>query len=152
MTANEIFNFRKFTDGIDTSGLVSEDQLRALSQQGYVAVVNLLPDEHEYAIKHERELVESQGMQYHYRPVDFAAPSDEDYDWYETTLQALPAGTSLVHCAANYRVSAFSSIYAYRNLGWSRRKASAFVSDVWDPGEHPVWKAFVDKWMPGQDS
>lgn len=152
MPANEIYNFKEFTADIDTSGLVSEAQLCSLSGEGYVAVVNLLPDDSEYAIENERSIIESQGIEYHYRPVDFAAPSESDFKWFEATVQNLPRGTSLIHCAANYRVSAFSAIYAYRNLGWSAQEAYSFIADIWDLAEHSVWGNFVGQWVPKGNS
>ena len=49
----------------------------------------------------------------------------------------------MLHCAANYRVSAFYSIYAVRNLGWTHQQAYEFMGDIWDLDEYPVWKSFV---------
>jgi hypothetical protein len=48
-----------------------------------------------------------------------------------------------VHCAANYRVSAFYSLYALRKGRIDEKEADAIVRDVWDPAEHPVWAAFI---------
>jgi hypothetical protein len=45
------------------------------------------------------------------------------------------------HCAANYRVSAFVSIYGQRYLGWSAEKAQALIDQLWQPNE--VWQAFI---------
>ena len=143
MPVKNFYNFRTFTESIDTAGLLSEEQLSGLSADGYAAVVNLLPQESEYAIAGEREIIESQEIEYHYRPVDFAAPTEDDFAWFESTLKQLPSGNTLIHCAANFRVSAFSSLYAHRNLGWSADQVEAFIADVWDLSEHPVWKRFV---------
>lgn len=147
MPVNESYNFKEFVSGIDTSGVVGAKRLAALSEESYVAVVNLLPDDSEYAVNNEKEIVEVQQLGYHYRAVDFAAPSVEDYEWFEVTVKSLPKGKSLIHCAANCRVSAFSSIYAFRNLGWTAAEAMRFISEVWDLEEHPVWNVFVESWV-----
>lgn len=147
MSVSESYNFKAFASGIDTAGVVGAKRLAKLSEESYVAVVNLLPDESEYAVTNEKEFVESQQIEYHYRPVDFACPGDNDYEWFEATVKNLPAGKALIHCAANYRVSAFSSIYAFRNLGWSAARAKGFIAQVWDLEEHPAWSAFVNAWI-----
>lgn len=149
MSAQNAYNFRRFTDSIDTCGVVGEENTEGLGGEQYVAVVNLLPEDSEYANTRERQTVEAQGLAYHYRPVDFAAPSTQDFQWYEATVNDLPQGKVLIHCAANYRVSAFSAIYAFRNLGWSAEQARRFVADVWDVSEHPVWERFLNDWLAG---
>lgn len=145
--ASESYNFKAFVSGIDTAGVVGAERLATLSEESYAAVVNLLPDDSEYAVTNEKDIIESQQLEYHYRAVDFAAPSDEDYEWFESTVKNLPAGKSLIHCAANYRVSAFSSIYAFRNLGWSYTEAKRFISQVWNLEEHTAWNTFVESWI-----
>jgi hypothetical protein len=45
----------------------------------------------------------------------------------------------MVHCAANYRVSAFYAIYARRNLGWSDKDANVHITSIWNPAEHDPW-------------
>ena len=44
-----------------------------------------------------------------------------------------------VHCAANYRVTAVFGYYAMRNLGWTEAQWDAFITDVWNISEFPVW-------------
>lgn len=97
----------------------------------------------------KKKIIEGQNLNYHYRAVDFASPSEEDYVWFEATVGSLPEGKSLFHCAANYRVSAFSSIYAFRNLNWSEKQAREFISEVWDIEEHPAWNTFVNACIAG---
>jgi hypothetical protein len=46
-----------------------------------------------------------------------------------------------VHCAANYRVSAFVSIYGELRLGWTPAEAEAHARRLWSPNE--VWLAFL---------
>ena len=58
------YNFRRISERLTTSGIVHRDGLKALSTQGYQVVVNLLPETSENAIPNEREVVESQGLEY----------------------------------------------------------------------------------------
>lgn len=143
MSVNQAYNFKQVDERISTAGLLSPEQLQALKGEGYDAVINLLPDDSEYAIKNEAAIVMEQDILYEYVPVDFAAPTVSDYRAFERVLSGLTTQRVMVHCAANYRVSAFYSIYACLNEGWSASQARDFISTVWNLDEYPVWQQFV---------
>jgi len=136
-------NFRRVDDRLTTSGLLSPEQLGALGHEGYDAIVNLLPDDSEWAVPDEADIVRAQGVDYVYIPVDFAAPTRTDLERFVAAMDERAGRTVHVHCAANYRVSAFCSLYALRRGRWTVEEADAFVRDVWDPAEHPAWSAFI---------
>jgi hypothetical protein len=48
-----------------------------------------------------------------------------------------------VHCAANYRVSAFYSLYALERGLCTEDQAERLVRDVWDPAEFPAWHELI---------
>ena len=73
------YNFRRITEKLTTSGIVQPDGLKALRAQGYEVVINLLPDTGRNAIPNERDIVESQGIEYIYIPVDFKQPTSADF-------------------------------------------------------------------------
>ena len=50
---------------------------------------------------------------------------------------------TLVHCAANYRASAFVALYGELRLGWSRARADEQVRKLWAPNE--TWLGFIDR-------
>jgi hypothetical protein len=61
-------------------------------------------------------------------------------------MAELPPGSrTLVHCAANFRVSAFYGLYAMKHLGWSVEQAEAFRATIWDGSDYPVWEAFISQ-------
>lgn len=137
------YNFRRINDRITTSGLLSAEQLAGLRRAGYDAVINLLPDGYEHAVADEASIVRDQGVEYVYIPVDFAAPTHADFVRFVRAMDERDGRKVHVHCAANYRVSAFYSLYAMQR-GWcTEAEADAIVRDVWDPVEHPVWDAFL---------
>lgn len=143
MSIEDAYNFRRVDDRLTTSGLVSFEQLHQLHDDGYDAVIDLLPTTHEHAIPDEAGIVRSQGVEYISIPVDFEAPAPEDFAAFADALDARPGQKIHVHCAANYRVSVFYSLYALRN-GWcTETEADQLVLDLWDPSEHPAWQAFV---------
>ncbi len=147
MSVDEAFNYRKVSETTCTAGLLSEEQLCALKQEGYQSVINLLPDDSEYALQGERELVERQGLGYAYIPVDFNAPQEQDYMAFERALIARRGEKMMIHCAANYRVSAFYAIYAHRNLDWPARKAREHITSIWDPAAYQPWEAFISRML-----
>jgi len=137
------YNFRRVDERITTSGLLGEEQLRGLGAEGYDAVVNLLPADNEWAVADEAAIVVEQGLDYVHIPVDFDAPTRADLERFVEAMDGLVDRTVHVHCAANYRVSAFYGLYALRTGRWTEAQADALVRDLWDPSEHPVWAAFI---------
>ncbi|GAB3284846.1 protein tyrosine phosphatase family protein [Parahaliea aestuarii] len=143
MSVEQAYNFRPIDEAVATSGLLSEEQLAELAASGYEAVINLLPKESEYAIKSEEEIVVGQGIDYRYIPVDFANPAEQDYSAFVQAMKSCQGRKVLIHCAANYRVSAFYAMYAYEHLGWPASRAREHIESIWRPDEHPPWGRFV---------
>ncbi len=136
-------NFRRINDKLTTSGLFHPDVLKALGAQGYEVVVNLLPDTNEHAISGERDIIESQAIEYIYIPVDFKQPTQLDLARFSTEMDRIVGKKIHVHCAANYRVSAFYSLHQVSRGHWNAERALAFIHGVWQPAEYPVWAEFV---------
>jgi protein tyrosine phosphatase (PTP) superfamily phosphohydrolase (DUF442 family) len=143
MPIEDSYNFRRIHERLTTSGLVSAEQLADLRRQDYDAVINLLPETHERAVADEAAIVRGQGLDYVYIPVDFEAPSHEDLEAFAHAMTGRAGQKVHVHCAANYRVSAFYSLYALRNGLCTEDEADQLVRDVWDPAEFPAWRAFI---------
>ncbi|MEZ5501854.1 MAG: protein tyrosine phosphatase family protein [Halioglobus sp.] len=152
MSIDQAYNFRKVTDIVSTAGVLSIDQLKLLGREGYEAVINLLPDDSEYAIENEASIVEMQSITYEHIPVDFSAPLESDYRLFARKMSALSTAKVLVHCAANYRASAFYAIYAHLNLGWSENQSREFMRSVWNLDDYPVWERFVAKMLGDKSS
>ena len=149
MPVSNAYNFRQVDERLSTSGVISEQQLAELASEGYQSVINLLPEDSQYAVAGERDIVAGQGLKYTYIPVDFAAPSEGDYRQFVAAMQAEMDKKLMVHCAANYRVSAFYAIYAFEHLDWSPQHAWDFIGATWNIEEHPVWEDFVAEMLKG---
>ena len=152
MSVDQAFNYKKVSDSISTAGVVSEDQLQQLVDEGYQAVINLLPPNSEYAIKNEASIVTEQGIAYYAIPVEFSSPQKSEYQEFAEKMLALSGKKLMVHCAANYRVSAFYSIYAFHKLGWTEPQVYEWIASIWTLSEHPVWTQFVAEMLAGKDS
>lgn len=140
---HKVYNHVQVDERISTSGVINGEVIEQMAGEGYGALINLLPDSNPHALAHEAELAQKHALAYHHIPVDFAAPTSADYDAFEATLNSFGADQRVyVHCAANWRVSAFIAIYGTRHLGWTPARAAEHIAEVWEPNE--VWRAFLD--------
>jgi len=58
-------------------------------------------------------------------------------------MQSAGEGKTLVHCAANFRATAFYSLYAMKHFHWSRTRAEEFRASIWRGSDFPVWEDFI---------
>lgn len=144
MSIDASYNFRPVSDRLTTSGLVPVEALGELGDEGYDAVINLKPDIEAEIGADEGQIVRDQGLDYVYLPVDFDAPTHADFEAFAAAMDAHDGQKVHVHCAANYRVTAFYSVYAVERGIWNEDEAAEFVRDVWDPSEFPAWQSFID--------
>lgn len=143
LTTQDIFNYRKVSDRLITAGQPSEAQLKSAAQEGFTTVVNLATEPPENFSEDEAVLVRSLGMAYYPIPVEWDEPRPSDFEAFEDLLQKLGAEKTLIHCAANFRVTAFYSLYAMKHLGWSEAQADAFRMQVWQGSIYPTWEKFI---------
>ena len=111
MAIEEIRNYVALSGGLATGGQPSEEQIQELAQAGFELIINLGLLDPRYCLEDEVGLVRSLGMEYHHIPVNFQAPTIEDLTQFFTVMQAAAGKRIFVHCAANYRVSSFVSLY-----------------------------------------
>jgi uncharacterized protein (TIGR01244 family) len=141
MSIEDSYNFRRIDDRLTTSGLLSADQLADLQRQGYDAVINLLPDSQNEL--DEARIVRDQGLDYVHIPVDFDRPTHADLEAFVAAMEARDHVKVHVHCAANYRVTAFYSLYATERGRCTDEEANELVRSIWDPAAFPAWAAFI---------
>ena len=143
MSIEDSYNFRRIHERLTTSGLVSAEQLNDLQNEGYDAVINLLPESNARAVADEGRIVRDQGLDYVYIPVDFAAPTHADLQAFADAMDARTGQKIHVHCAANYRVSAFYALYGQSRGLCTAPEADALVQDLWDPAGYPAWTELI---------
>src|SRR3972149_9940774 len=139
----DIRNFRKVDDRIITGGQPTEDQLQAVAADGVKAVINLATIDPRYSLPDEAGTVRALGMSYYHIPVEWEDPKESDFDAFENVMKQMPQQKLLIHCAANFRVTAFYSLYAMKNLGWSEAQADEFRASIWQGSDYPVWERFI---------
>jgi protein tyrosine phosphatase (PTP) superfamily phosphohydrolase (DUF442 family) len=144
MSTEAIYNYRKVNEQLITGGQPQEEQLRSAAEEGYTVVINLATTGRS-SLADEAGLVRSLGMSYHHIPVDWNNPQESDFEEFERVMQTLPEGKTLIHCAANFRVTAFYALYALKHLGWSEAQAEAFRASIWEGSDYPVWEEFIGR-------
>lgn len=74
-------------------------------------------------------------------PCTFNAPTDENLCAFISAMDTHKGEKILVHCAANYRVTAFVGLYRVLREGWTADKAFEPMRSVWEPDA--IWKQFL---------
>ncbi len=136
-------NFRAVSEKLTTSGVVGASRLKGLAEEGYGLVINLLPDDSEYAVPDEQGIVEGQGVEYVAIPVNWEQPTVNDYQRFTAAMDVAADKKVHVHCAANYRASAFYAVYAQHKGLWSADEADAFMQTLWNPALFPQWSGLM---------
>jgi len=138
----EIYNFVEVSDNLSTSGVIPLEYFPRLARESFTTLINLLPDGDNHAVEGEAGVVAELGLDYVYIPVDFANPTSSDFDQFARAMKLVHGQKVWVHCAANYRVSAFVSTYGQLELGWSAEQGQALIRQLWQPND--VWQMFID--------
>jgi protein tyrosine phosphatase (PTP) superfamily phosphohydrolase (DUF442 family) len=142
MSLEEIYNFIKISDTLTTSGQPTEAQMGEIAAAGFKVVVNLALPTSDNALKDEAATVRGLGMDYHNIPVVWEAPKLSDFEQFVPLMDSLAGQKVFLHCAANYRVSMFTALYAEKRWGWTRAQGDAHIRRIWEPDE--VWARFIE--------
>ena len=135
---NEILNYIQINELIATSGQPTPEQFKLIKEDGYDAVINLALHDSTNAIENEDKVVTSLGMAYFHIPVSFEEPRLIDLKLFVNILQSLGANKVWVHCALNYRASAFMYVYHKYVLKTPFEEVDLSMFEEWSP--EPVWQ------------
>ncbi|UJF22656.1 protein tyrosine phosphatase family protein [Shewanella sp. OMA3-2] len=130
-----------------TAGLPTAEQFLLLQQAGVKNVINLIPNDNPNALKNEQKIVTDLGMQYHNINVDWQQPTLENVEQFFALMKANNNQPVVVHCAANYRASAFYYLYLATQQG-----KQVDINDTLSPWgdlqksfeEYPQWQALIE--------
>lgn len=142
----DIFNYLQISDLIATSGQPTESQIAAIKEAGYQVLINLAPlQKFETTLPNEAAFVESLGMEYVHIPVIWNKPTLEDFDRFAQVMQANSDLPVFVHCAGNFRVSAFMYLYRriYQNI--DEEEAQKDLHKLWVPDD--TWQRLIKEVM-----
>jgi protein tyrosine phosphatase (PTP) superfamily phosphohydrolase (DUF442 family) len=138
---SEIYNFRALGDKLGTAGQPTEEQFRAVREAGFEAVINLALPASDNALANEGSVVTGLGMAYVHIPVNFKAPTSQDFRAFCRVMEAFEDRPVFVHCAANMRVSAFVFLYRVLRQQVAPSEAEGDLRAIWQPD--PVWTRFI---------
>ncbi|MGI2170449.1 protein tyrosine phosphatase family protein [Shewanella sp. MF05960] len=135
------------TPQVMTSGLPTEQQFEQLAQAGIKTVINLIPNDNPNALPNEQQIVTQLGMNYHNISVDWQNPTQENLAQFYSLMQQNGDAPVLVHCAANYRASAFYYLYqASQNTAPSMAEALTPWGDLQQSfAEYPQWQQLIEE-------
>jgi protein tyrosine phosphatase (PTP) superfamily phosphohydrolase (DUF442 family) len=146
---SDIYSFLSISERLGTGGQPTEDQFRTIREAGFETVINLALPTSDNALAHEGSLVTGLGMSYVHIPVDFKAPTSEDFRTFRQVMAAFDGRRVFVHCAANMRVSAFVFLYRVLHQRVGITEAEHDLHAIWQPDE--VWSRFIRDQLEGGD-
>lgn len=138
-----IYNYLKISDKIATAGQPSVEQFSHIKEAGYQVVINLALKDSSNALSNEKEIVETQGMQYIHIPVIWENPREDKLQEFIEVMKTNVDQKIFVHCAANKRVSAFMYLYRRFQEGIDDEVAKKDLHQIWIPNE--VWQQFIQE-------
>ena len=138
---NKILNYVKINELISTSGQLKIEELELIANEGFEVVINLAVPTTSNALENEDKIVSSLNMSYIHIPVDFENPKISDLKLFLNVLQALGANKVWIHCAKNYRVSAFMYVYHKYILRTPFEEIDLSIFDMWQPSL--VWQELM---------
>lgn len=136
-----ILNYRYINDRLASSGQPLADEIQSIADAGYEAVINLAMPYSPNVLEDEGFRVISLGLDYYHIPVPWEEPTLAHLQRFCALMQMLEGRNVWVHCALNYRVSAF--LYQYHRLVLTvpEEQARSVMLPEWEPDE--VWQAFL---------
>lgn len=135
-----IKNYLKISPRLASSGQPTTEEFKLIAEEGYQVVINLSMPDSKSAITEEGYLVSSLGMNYVHIPVPFDAPDLLHLSLFSKAMDTFSEQKVWVHCALNYRVSAFLYLYQRRNKK-TKEEAMHYTLPDWKPDEN--WLAFL---------
>jgi len=130
-----ILNYIKVNENISTSGQPSVEQFELISNCGYEVVINLALHNASNSLESEDKVVTDLGLSYFHIPVLFDDPKEEQLQLFLDILDINKNRKVWIHCALNYRVSAFMYIFHKYYLKTSFDEIDLSLLQEWNPNE-----------------
>lgn len=140
---NEIKNFLRISDRLACAGQPDESQLVQIATQGFEVVINLGLSDGKYALPDEAASASKLGLAYYHIPVLFESPQLSEWTSFMAIMKQHEDKKTLVHCAANYRATAFAGLYLLATSQIDRDGLRSFIAQIWTP--NPVWQQFIEE-------
>lgn len=130
---SKILNYIKINELISTSGQPKPEEFEYIANEGFEVIVNLAVSCSSNALENEDKIVTNLNMTYIHIPVNFENPNLSDLKLFLTILQSLESNKVWIHCAKNYRVSAFMYVYHKYILHTPFEQIDLSIFETWQP-------------------
>jgi protein tyrosine phosphatase (PTP) superfamily phosphohydrolase (DUF442 family) len=140
---HEIKNFLGISDRLACAGQPDESQLEIIADLGFKVVINLGLSDGKYALRDEAASLAALGLEYYHIPVQFDNPQLAEWKCFMETMKQHRAKATFVHCAANYRATAFTGLYLFATSELNQEELYSFIAQIWQP--NPVWQQFIEE-------
>ena len=141
MQLEHIINYHKVSDTISTAGQPTRSELELLSKKGFETVVNIAMDDSDGAILEEEAILTGYGLEYYHIPVVWENPQQYQLGQFFDLMDTKKEEKTFVHCAKNYRVSAFMYLYYILRLDLDEKHAKGVMLPDWNPDQ--TWTDFI---------
>jgi protein tyrosine phosphatase (PTP) superfamily phosphohydrolase (DUF442 family) len=142
-----ILAYKRLSPTLGTAGQPTAAQFALVKAAGFELVVNLATDISSGHIPEEPDIVRALGLTYVHIPVVWDSPALEDFTAFCRLMDASSRRTVFVHCAKNWRVSAFMYLYRVLRQGYDPEAALWDMREIWEPDA--VWSAFIERMLRG---
>jgi len=146
---SDIRNYIEYSPTFASAGQPSKEQLALLPDAGFERVMYIAFTNSGNAIADEDAVVKELGMDYIQIPVIWDAPTLSDFYTFAAAMQRDSARKTFLHCAANFRASAFSFLYRvlYEDIPIATAKAD--MNKIWTPNN--VWTNLIHAVLEDND-
>lgn len=135
----------RINEAITVGGQPSRDELRALGDNGFRAVINLRTENEEdqpLSPDEEAQVVRDAGLDYAHIPVSADSLSEHDVDAFRERLDELPTPV-FVHCSSGKRAGAFAVMDLAVEQGLSGEQALQKAEQMGFECDVPELEKFV---------
>lgn len=140
---SSIYNFKQVNSLLACAGQPTEAQLKQLAYENYQVIINLAVPTGKFALPGEETIVKELGIDYLPIPVVFNEPQLSELQAFISYMDRQAGKKTIVHCAANYRASAFTGLYLFNKGELDAAQMQEFIEDVWQPDD--IWQQFIDE-------
>ena len=141
----DIYNYLQLDENLSSSGMPTAEQMKEVADAGVNVVINLALKTSPSALADEDLIVASLGMKYIHIPVEWDNPTRQNIEDFFDAMDAHKHQKVHVHCQANYRATAFITLYRVLQEGWQPADAIPVMEKIWNPEDFPAWQKFIEE-------
>jgi protein tyrosine phosphatase (PTP) superfamily phosphohydrolase (DUF442 family) len=130
-----IQNYYQYNECLAAGAQPTAQQIAALKENGFEAVVNISPVSARNALKEEAEVVERLQMDYIHFPVDCSNLRPIHYLAFKGIMNGLEGRKVFVHCGGNIKSSNLLHMYHVLENGIDERESLVTLRKIQNPEE-----------------